>query len=233
MQLNYYQQLCVVALFPFVLISLGGLLLMVKHACFVSIRDKSARARIINEDRFRATYALLLVLFVCLPGCSSFTFRYFSCSKFDRGAGRNKLKVLSAALDVKCSGDKYREWRGAIFLFLFLWPLGVPMTFAACLWRAHDKVNPPLGDREPAFDPDLANAPSLQRKVDAWKDQVLKLELRSRDPSIRSISFLWEECDPRVLFDRSLSTTANSVVTGSSRDAGGFQFSIVRERESQ
>ena len=50
-------------------------------------------------------YATLLFIYIILPSVSTYVITFFSCRKFDRGAGNRRLKVIAAELSIECAGE--------------------------------------------------------------------------------------------------------------------------------
>lgn len=128
--------------------------------------------------RSRIIYATLLFLNVVLPSISIVVISFFSCPRFDRG-DESDLRVITSALEIKCTSPKYRRWSMYAGLMIILYPVGATFGLAVLLWSHRGKLNP-AGDNLP--------------------DQV-KYDLRDADESIDSLKFLFEEYKPsRYLF---------------------------------
>ncbi|KAJ8605816.1 hypothetical protein CTAYLR_000574, partial [Chrysophaeum taylorii] len=192
LQLSYFSKLCVASLLPFAF----ALVICCAYAADLA-RSRVWRRRDDFEERKEraasmATYLLLLIFYVALPSCSSYTFRYFSCLNFDRGRGRDNLRVLAVSMDIRCTSPAYRGWLWFVVLMVIVWPIGVPLSIAVLLWSNRHRLDPPLeGDSRRLFRRD-------RRQLVAAADQRKKIEVRDKDHELRRIEFIFEEYQPRV-----------------------------------
>lgn len=105
--LHYFEELVVVTVFPFCL-SLASCTI---YALVLTIRTKFFQAQITwRNEKNRVIYMLLLIFYVALPACSAYTFRYFSCLKFDRGDGKSALQALAIDPTIRCTSKRYKRW---------------------------------------------------------------------------------------------------------------------------
>ncbi|KAH8094194.1 hypothetical protein JL720_4187 [Aureococcus anophagefferens] len=91
------------------------------------------------------TYAALLLTFCVLPGCSSITFRFLSCARYDAGDYEDDLLVLHADPAVECRGDRWNAWRGYVGLMLCVYPVGIPLSYF-CVLSPPARARPALDD---------------------------------------------------------------------------------------
>lgn len=202
-ELTYYEALVVVGTYPFILVGI----LCGCHALSLAYRRWRGREPTkdgLEQERLNVTYAVLLLIFVCLPGASYYIFKYFNCVKYSTGRGDEPLKVLTIDADVRCSGRRYELWFWPVLLFIFIWPVGVPACFFIALFRWRKQLNPPLKDTD---QDDQEQEEILRRREGEFglvyarylvsKQQMKKIAIRDADPSIRWLQFLYEDFEPR------------------------------------
>ena len=83
--------------------------------------------------------AILLVTFVFVPSTATMIFKTFLCDPyvFDYTTTR---RYLNDALELSCDSDEYRSTRATALLFLFVWPVGVPVLYAVLLYACRDAI---------------------------------------------------------------------------------------------
>ena len=129
-RLSYFHKLVVTTLFPFVLA------VVVTLAVFVRLWIKYRLGHYRNPEvvkrkaQHKLIYFFLLLVFVALPTCSSSTFRYFSCIRYDRGSGRKDLHALRADPTIQCTSSRYHGWLWYVILMIFCWPVGTSISLA-------------------------------------------------------------------------------------------------------
>ncbi|KAJ8598203.1 hypothetical protein CTAYLR_005533 [Chrysophaeum taylorii] len=207
MHTTFYGKFLFATIAPVVIVTLGALVVGIYILFWRPKKRSDAPTREEEEHRVdaieeRAYYALLLLLYVCLPGCSSYTFRYFGCRKLDRGVGRNELNVLLVDPDLRCAGKRYKSSLQLVLMMIVVWPIGVPACFAILLWRNRHKINPKMPDAASA---DAAYASLLGFDADRDRffqsvQQRWKIEAREQDESIKWLEFLYEEYEPRCMY---------------------------------
>lgn len=210
LRLSYFEKLAVVTIFPFVLAIILPLMyygmLWIRRRCFSASIDYAL-------ERRRVIYGLLLLFYVALPGCASYTFRYFSCLRFERGVGRPDLKALAIDLTIKCGSPAYHRWFPFVVLMILIWPVGCPLVVGLILWSRRHRLDPPLvaADMPRSIG---ANIPSAiledndeelivefyraQRHFKTVVRQLAKIEKRNQDVPLKAIEFLYEEYEPRT-----------------------------------
>ena len=97
------------------------------------------------KDNARSTvsYLRLLYSFCILPGCTSTSFRYFGCSHYDMGEYSENIAMLDIEPNIMCDVKSYKKWRPFVALMIIIYPVGVPLTYYALLWRMCDMLDPP------------------------------------------------------------------------------------------
>jgi len=236
-RLTYFPSLVVATTYPFLLMLLGAAVIGLYARVFPENDDHKDRARATARDcraassasskgggmsafMSRLIYGLLLVLFFALPGCASYTLRYFQCLSFDAGAGEREWRVLAADLTVSCRSPSYGRWRPYAVLMIMVWPVGVPLCFAVILWRHRAQLDPDLDDdddddqrgvaqdKSPHRGPADATRAELfhygRRQYDVVLEQTRKVRLRDSDASLDHLTFLFEECVIIALIDGSI-----------------------------
>ena len=145
----------------------------------------------------------LTVLFVMTPGTAATVFRYFGCAKYDGDGDGDWIRVLRVDPTIRCSpagedgsGRAYRAWFPYVVAMLFVYPIGVPLAFAAILWRMRGRLNPDLGRKAAEAGADDAFNVEVARHRVAM-EQLAKLEKRAGDPALEPFVFLYEDYEPR------------------------------------
>lgn len=143
-------------MFPFAL----ALIIPLIYAGFVMLRHRTGGVVDVALEKRRVIYGILLLFYVALPGCSSYTFRYFSCLRFDRGVDRSDLRALAIDLTIRCTSARYKRWFVYVILMIIgasrallvserydmraVWPIGCPLVVGFILWRRRHRLNPSL-----------------------------------------------------------------------------------------
>jgi len=229
-RLTYFPSLVVATTYPFLLMLLGAAVIGLYARVFPENDDHKDRARATARDcraassasskgggmsafMSRLIYGLLLVLFFALPGCASYTLRYFQCLSFDAGTGEKEWRVLAADLTVSCRSRIYRRWRPYAIVMIMVWPVGIPLCFGLVLWRHRAQLDPPLDDhddddggggerRDAAVARDGTEEMRemfffRRQQYEVALQQIRKLDIRNRDSSLDHLTFLFEEYEPR------------------------------------
>jgi len=217
--LNYFEELVTITVFPFCLGLIGGAL----YVLVIALRFKCFKAHIRwHVEKNRIIYMLLLVGYVALPGCSAYTFRYFSCLRYDRGDGRDDLHALAIDPTIRCTSDRYKWWFWYVLLSIFVWPVGFPLFIGVVLFRYRKRVDPDVG---PVPEMNMGDAgaghgveaPLFRRAQRHHKNiltQLKKIEIRDDDADLEAIQFLWEEYVPRCMYFPVFETSRRIFLTG-------------------
>jgi len=75
----------------------------------------------------------LTVSFVVVPSASTRLFQTFRCDSFEYAAGEVR-EYLHDDYALNCQSDEYDATRGTAIFLLFIWPVGVPLLYAALLY---------------------------------------------------------------------------------------------------
>ena len=82
-----------------------------------------------------------VVVFLVAPGLSTRIFKTFSCENIEYDAANNVTRrYMLHDLATPCDSGEYDMTRIAAFLMLAIWPVGVPILYAALLWANRDAV---------------------------------------------------------------------------------------------
>lgn len=200
---NFYEYHAAVTLFPVSVAVVVALGFYVAH----TLAHHHERSNI----RTKFVFTLLLLSYLCLPLCSSTTFRYFDCSTFDRGEGydgKRLLRVLDIDRTIKCDSPTYRAWLAFVIITICIWPVGCPLAYLIVLWRERDKIDPAV-EADPAGEEDYDRlAPGFAADVARFKVariQAQKIALRNEKDGLDALELLFAEYEPRcylfVVFD--------------------------------
>ena len=145
---------------------------------------------------------------------STTVLRFFNCVEYesvDANGRLTTLRVLQADHGISCDSPSYKKWTGYAVIMLFVYPVGIPMLYLCELLRHRKGINPdidsgvpnkasdapggapPASDAPPPAAGGLPPGPPLTHK----EVQELKIKLRSEDPSIQHLDFLFREYEPR------------------------------------
>ena len=118
---------------------------------------------------FRDTcYALALALsFIILPGVSTLVFRAFPCDPFD-----DERTFLRADYGISCNTKTYTFFKFYAGVMVFIYPIGIPVTYAIALFKARKNIQNPVEIR----DADEAVA-SLAFLFDSYKPKFWWFEI--------------------------------------------------------
>eukprot|EP00966_Prymnesium_polylepis_P327372 7383253-Prymnesium_polylepis.1 len=75
---------------------------------------------------------MLTLTFVVVPSTSMRIFRTFHCEPIQYNSGEVR-RYLKADLHLSCDSEEYSEARSAAFLFVGVWPIGIPVLYAVLL----------------------------------------------------------------------------------------------------
>jgi len=177
---------------PFVVIALTAGPYWLFHRSRGNLENEAGRRSV-----KRIKYSVMFFIYIILPSVSTSVITYFSCDRFDRGAGREDLKVVAVQLSVQCFSRRYNSWAIYVAIMIAIYPIGATLDCAILLWCSRAKLNPALdADSVTADGGDGFSSGELRRHARAM-DQAAKLELRSTDDSIAGLEFLFEEYEPR------------------------------------
>ena len=211
--ITYFDKLLFTTLVPFVFVFLIGVVCALRMAYVPA----DQRTRVL----YKGGYWIMFTLYVFVPGTSSYCFRYFSCASYEGYGGSRAYHVLRADPSIGCGSPAYAAWLPYVLCAMLVYPVGIPATFAALLWRLRDRLDPEVHAKlvgtnsrrvslgaatelkERSAFGNLAN-PEDQEYLDAALErhrealrQLQKLEQRANDPALRPIRFLYEEFEPR------------------------------------
>ena len=214
-RVSYFDTLLVITLSPFfvfLIILLLSLLRMWRTT------DTDAK----HNARSTMYYLLLLYTFIILPGCASTSFRYFGCSNFDMGEAADDIAVLDIDPNIICNVKHYDKWMPYVVLMIIIYPIGVPLTSYAMLWRMRDMLDPPV---DVAEEREGTHGRSMNAGVVFAADQkyhamvlqqTMKMEIRETKykREIQPVLFLVEEYEPRCYWFATFECLRRILMTG-------------------
>ena len=132
---GYHRRLVIGSLWPLALV----LLVVVCSVSFDLVRrlwqEGHSRIRSALQAALGRTLPLVLILtFILVPSTSSRIFSAFQCDSFvyDDASGQTR-EVLRADYSLDCDSDEYLAVRRDAYVFVGLWPIGVPLLYAVLL----------------------------------------------------------------------------------------------------
>ena len=193
---SYFHRLAFVTLTPFVVLLLSTILYVAIEFRRGKLKEQTGRRKAFSNF----TYFTLVLIYVVLPGVSTYVITFLNCEKFDRGPQR-RLNVLAVEPSVSCTSKRYRRWLVYDVLMVAIWPAGATFVIAVLLWNLGDKLNP-------AVDPVTPESIVMQEEIghddkDGFErdrqrcaiatEQRRKLKKRNADKSLDGFRFLFEE----------------------------------------
>eukprot|EP00966_Prymnesium_polylepis_P328539 7384345-Prymnesium_polylepis.2 len=140
---SYRTRLMIGSSWPIVLllIAAGGLVgWEVAHDCLDTQLMRSKRNAVQTGLR-RALPLILFVTFLLVPSASTGIFKTFACESFEYdNASNTTRRYLHADLALDCDSSQYRATKTVAFVFLALWPIGVPVLYTFLLWMSRDAL---------------------------------------------------------------------------------------------
>ena len=133
---NYYSSLVITTILPFIVFFLIA----------VSLRIVVMRAKRLNSRRPYYTLRLsihhtIMVAFILsyfvLVDVSVKIFQVFQCKRFDNGDF-----LLVADYSIRCDGSDRKTYLTYGIIMMFIYPIGIPLTYAAILIYNRKKINP-------------------------------------------------------------------------------------------
>ena len=213
---SYFDKLVFVTLTPVVVVFVIAAVCAMRYACV----DQSRRSKVLEGG----AYWILFALYCLIPSTSAYCFRYFSCATYvgyddDEGLydlpddGDKTIKVLRIDPMISCTSPSYDNWLPYVVISIVVYPIGVPLGFAIVLWRQREHLNPSVSARAIHRTPSGRNIVDRRQELTNEQDedyldqavehyneslvQLRKLEARADDPALASITFLYEEFEPR------------------------------------
>ena len=97
--------------------------------------------KIAQETSIRELPLVLLVTFCLVPSVSTAIFQSFACDSYQVSVidGTN-VKYLHTDASVECDTDFHEYIKGIAYVFLAVWPAGVPLFFMYLLLRARNDI---------------------------------------------------------------------------------------------
>ena len=87
----------------------------------------------------RALPLMLTLTFLVVPSVSTRIFRTFLCEPITYGDGEVR-RYLRADLRLSCDNEDYESTRAVAFVFMAIWPVGIPLLYAMLLWASHGAI---------------------------------------------------------------------------------------------
>ena len=133
---NYYSSLVITTLLPFIMFFLVA----------VTLRLVVLRAKRLNSRRPYYTLRLsihhtimvaFLLSYFVLVNVSVKIFQVFQCERFDNGD-----YLLVADYSISCDGPERKNYLAYGIIMMFIYPIGIPLTYASILIYNRKKINP-------------------------------------------------------------------------------------------
>mmetsp|Transcript_57436 Transcript_57436/g.113194 ORF Transcript_57436/g.113194 Transcript_57436/m.113194 type:complete len:737 (-) Transcript_57436:21-2231(-) len=85
----------------------------------------------------------LLLSFLVLVGVSSHTIHLFKCDQFDEAGDGRKKAWLFMDYSVDCMGARYRGFVAYACFMIFVYPIGIPLSYATLIWHHRELLSDP------------------------------------------------------------------------------------------
>ncbi|KAH8062745.1 hypothetical protein JL721_8649 [Aureococcus anophagefferens] len=210
---SFFNSMVMTTTLPFIV---AALIVAYVGLRFLCVTDPDKRKHLKNS----ASYALLLLSFCVLPGCSSVCFQYFGCSEYEMGAtyngkARAMLSVLNADPNIRCNEPRYDSWRLYVLLMIFIYPIGTPLGYWALLRSKRHMIDPLLEDDGNQVDEDDLFA-KAREDFELVMQQEHKLVIRQVEyaDEIAVCAFLIEEYEPRCWWFSVYEVCRRLILTG-------------------
>ena len=210
---SFFNSMVMTTTLPFIV---AALIVAYVGLRFLCVTDPDKRKHLKNS----ASYALLLLSFCVLPGCSSVCFQYFGCSEYEMGAtyngkARDMLSVLNADPNIRCNEPRYDSWRLYVLLMIFIYPIGTPLGYWALLRSKRHMIDPLLEDDGKVVDEDDLFA-KAREDFELVMQQEHKLVIRQVEyaDEIAVCAFLIEEYEPRCWWFSVYEVCRRLILTG-------------------
>jgi len=102
--------------------------------------DISTEMRIVWKCRDASSYAVLLVTFLVLPGCTTVLFNFFKCREFVVPGGKD-VSFMYKDYAIDCNGDRYQSMIGYTVFMIMVYPVGIPMSWMTMLWISRETLS--------------------------------------------------------------------------------------------
>ena len=96
-------------------------------------RNGANDAAVVDNIRHRHLTALLLVTFLVYSSVSSMVFQTFACETLDDG-----IEYLRADYRIHCTDAKHKAFEVYAGFMVFVYPVGIPLLYAALLFQRRD-----------------------------------------------------------------------------------------------
>lgn len=109
------------------------------------------------------------------------------------------MKVIASELSIRCRGKRYNTWKIYVWEMIVVWPIGATLGIAVLLWRHRSKLNPSIPvdtsakKKRRRSDTLVDGFQREQRRNKKAMDELLKLQIREQDETIRGLEFLYED----------------------------------------
>lgn len=179
---NYYSSLVITTLLPFIAFALVA----------ISLRIIVMRAKRLNSRRPYYTLRLsihhtIMVAFVLsyfvLVDVSVKIFQVFQCERFDNGT-----ILLVADYSISCNSPDRKTFLAYAIIMMFIYPIGIPLTYAAILIYNRKKINPTWR---------LVIENSEKKVVNEAIIQAEKIKVRNTHKSLEKFRNLFDAFTPK------------------------------------
>jgi hypothetical protein len=82
----------------------------------------------------------LLLTFLVVPSTSTRIFKTFLCDRIEYDEGETR-RYLHDDLTLDCDSDEYEGTLSTALVTLVLWPVGIPVLYAALLWLSREAIS--------------------------------------------------------------------------------------------
>ena len=125
--IDFHDRLLVSTLGPLVVV--GSLAITYQ----VAVRRNSSSEFAVEKVRHKHQTALLLLTFLVYSSVSSMVFQTFACETLD-----DDIEYLRADYRIHCTDAKHKAFEVYAGIMVFVYPLGIPLLYAALLFQRRD-----------------------------------------------------------------------------------------------
>eukprot|EP00752_Nemacystus_decipiens_P012380 g10972.t1 len=129
--IDFHDRLVVSTAGPLVVIGL----LALTYRIAVRNSDAPSDGRVVEEIFHKHLTALLLLTFLVYSSVSSMLFQTFACETLDDG-----IEYLRADYRINCTDAKHKAFEVYAGIMVFVYPVGIPLFYAALLFQHRDAL---------------------------------------------------------------------------------------------
>jgi len=206
MEINFKKELMIMTLVPLIL----SFLFFFAFSLYSSLN-------IAEKDQLRNYYyyLFLLLTFIVFSPLSTKIFQAFDCDHLDDGKS-----YLRADYSIDCSSSEYNFIVVWARVFIFVYPLGIPICYFWILFQQKEDLNPSLGNEFIGVLIDEINSTADEYinedvpKNIGLKFQNIKEDIRNEKDTVQILKFLFVDYKPHLWWWEVIECLRRLMLTG-------------------